>query len=185
MMGGKPIFDKTPGNQLSDQPSGQPDNQSPNQQGAADLIRQGQAFYERGEWQPALDCLEQALAVCRADPRTDRRLEATTLNLLGGLYYYRAGRQRETAGCYRRALEISRESGDRAGEAKALFNLAGIYQAEGRYPEAKELLDRLVALDRALASPDLRSHLIVLGAVRKRLKRLGLVESNHHWGEEN
>ena len=169
MMDGKPIFDEITGDQS----------------GAAVFIRQGQGFYERGEWQPALDCLERALAVCHTDPRTDRRLEARTLNLLGGLYYYRAGRQSETAGCYRQALEISRELGDRAGEAKALFNLAGIYQAEGRYPEAKELLDWLVALDRELDSPDLHSHLIVLGAVRKRLKRLGLVESNHHWGDEN
>jgi tetratricopeptide (TPR) repeat protein len=184
-MDGKPIFDKTPGNQPSNQLNGQSHNQPSDPSGAAALIRQGQAFYERGEWQPALDCLERALAVCRADPRTDRRLEAQTLNLLGGLYYYRAGRQSETANCYRQALEISRELEDRAGEAKALFNLAGIYQAEGRYPEAKELLDRLVALDRELASPDLHSHLIVLGAVRKRLKRLGLVESNHHWGEED
>lgn len=151
---------------------------------AADLIRRGQAFYERGEWQPALDCLEQALAVCRANPRLDGRLEAQALNLLGGLYYYRAGRQGETADCYRQALEISRNLQDRAGEARALFNLAGIYQAEGRYPEAKELLDRLVALDRELNSPDLHSHLIVLGAVRKRLKRLGLVEGNHQWGED-
>ncbi len=140
------------------------------------MLRRGQAFYEQGEWQPALEFLEQALAACRESAAPGRRLEALALNLLGGLYYYRAGRQSETAGCYRQALEISRSINDRTGEAKALFNLAGIFQAEGRYPEAKELLDRLVALDRELNSPDLRSHLIVLGAVRKRLKRLGMAE---------
>jgi tetratricopeptide (TPR) repeat protein len=160
MMDNKPIFDETNW--------GQP--------GALELLWRGQAFYELGEWQPALDCLEQALVACRESAHPDRRLEALALNLLGGLYYYRAGRQSETAGCYRQALEISRSLNDRAGEAKALFNLAGIYQAEGRYPEAKELLDKLVALDRELNSQDLRSHLIVLGAVRKRLKRLGLAE---------
>lgn len=159
-MDDKPIFDETI--------QAQPDT--------VELLRRGQAFYEQGEWQPALDCLEQALAVCRESAAPDRRLEAHALNLLGGLYYYRAGRQTETAGCYRQALEISQGISDRVGEARALFNLAGIYQAEGRYPEAKELLDRLVALDRELNSQDLRSHLIVLGAVRKRLKRLGLAE---------
>ena len=155
------------------------------QKDPAELVRLGREHYERGEWQPALDYLEQALAACRQqDPMGDsqpdtqatRRIAAEALNLLGGLYYYRAGRQKETAGCYLQALEISREIGDRPGEAKALFNLAGIYQAEARYVEAKELLDRLVALDRELESPDLRSHLIVLGAVRKRLKRLSIAE---------
>lgn len=145
-----------------------------------ELVRQGQAYYERGEWQPALDYIEQALSACRQghqpSSQPNLRIEAHALNLLGGLYYYRAGRQKEAAGCYREALEISRAIADRPGEAKALFNLAGIYQAEGRYPEAKELLDRLVAHDRELGSQDLRSHLIVLGAVRKRLKRLGLAE---------
>jgi tetratricopeptide (TPR) repeat protein len=143
-----------------------------------ELVRRGQAHYEQGEWQPALEYIEQALSACRQTDLPDtRRLAAQALNLLGGLYYYRAGRQKEAAGCYRQALEISLALGDRPGEAKALFNLAGICQAEGRYPEAKELLDRLVALDRELQSPDLRSHLIVLGAVRKRLKRLGLAEA--------
>ena len=158
-----------------------------NEAGPAELVRLGRVYYERGEWQPALDYLEQALAACRQanspggqpSSQQERVIEAQALNLLGGLYYYRAGRQKEAAGCFSQALEISREWGDLPGEARALFNLAGIFQAEGRYPEAKELLDRLVALDRQLESPDLRSHLIVLGAVRKRLKRLGLA------GDEN
>ncbi len=157
-----------------------PGEAAPTQPDPVELVRQGQAYYERGEWQPALDYIEQALSTCRLgehpDGQPSRRIEAHALNLLGGLYYYRAGRQKEAAGCYQQALEISRQLADRPGEAKALFNLAGIYQAEGRYPEAKELLDRLVALDRELSSQDLRSHLIVLGAVRKRLKRLGLAE---------
>jgi tetratricopeptide (TPR) repeat protein len=141
-----------------------------------ELVLAGQAYYERGEWQPALEYLEQALVVCRQSAPPDRRVEAEALNLLGGLYYYRAGRQPEAAVCYQQALEISRQLADKRGETKALFNLAGIYQAQARYPEAKDLLDRLVALDRELESPDLRSHLIVLGAVRKRLKRLGLAK---------
>lgn len=150
----------------------------------AELVRLGRAHYERGEWQPALDYLEQALAACRqpdekGDSQPNKRIEAQALNLLGGLYYYRAGRQKETARCYRQALAISQELADKPGEATALFNLAGIYQAEARYVEAKELLDRLVALDRELESPDLRTHLIVLGAVRKRLKRLSLAEGEN------
>jgi tetratricopeptide (TPR) repeat protein len=141
-----------------------------------ELVRRGKAQYERGEWQPALEYLEQALVACRQSDMADRRAEAEALNLLGGLYYYRAGRQPEAAVCYQQALEISRQLADKWGETKALFNLAGIYQAQARYPEAKDLLDRLIALDRELGSPELRSHLIVLGAVRKRLKRLGLVK---------
>ena len=50
-MNNKPIFDETNG--------GQPDTLK--------LLRCGQAYYELGEWQPALDCLEQALAVCLVD----------------------------------------------------------------------------------------------------------------------
>ncbi len=153
-----------------------PGEANPSRPDPVELVRQGQAYYERGEWQPALDYIEQALFTCRQWGQPSLRIEAHALNLLGGLYYYRAGRQKEAAGCYQQALEISRQLADRPGEAKVLFNLAGIYQAEGRYPEAKELLDRLVALDRELGSQDLRSHLIVLGAVRKRLKRLGLAE---------
>lgn len=145
---------------------------------AATLFRLGQNLYERGEWQPALDCLEAALAAWQKDPQADRRPEAHALNLLGGLYYYRAGRKAEAVACYRQALEISQGSPDPAGEARALFGLAGIFQAEGRYPQANDLLERLVALDRAHDSPDLPSHLIVLGAVRKRLRKLGLAEGH-------
>jgi tetratricopeptide (TPR) repeat protein len=141
-----------------------------------ELVRLGRVYYERGEWQPALEYLEQALVVCRQSALPDRRVEAEALNLLGGLYYYRAGRQPEAAVCYQQALELSCQLADKWGETKALFNLAGIYQAQARYQEAKALLDRLIALDRELESPELRSHLIVLGAVRKRLKRLGLAK---------
>ncbi len=136
---------------------------------AARLNEAGAAYYNRGEWPQSLECYEAALTSSRA--ANDQGSEATALSGMAGLYFYRLGQRTRALELYRTALALRQALGDRAGEAAVLFNLAGLLQVESQYAEARELLERLIELDRELDSPDLRSHKIVLGAVRRKLKR--------------
>lgn len=137
---------------------------------AALLNQVGIAHFQRGEWQVAQAYFEQGLSLSRVTG--DRVAEACSLENLAALCAYAPQRQTLALEYYQQVLAIRHKSGDKAGEATILFKLAGILQARSEYVEALALLERVVALDLELASPQLRSHRIVLGAVRKKLRRL-------------
>jgi tetratricopeptide (TPR) repeat protein len=137
---------------------------------ANELNERAKQFYERGDWQAALELYEQALALGKT--HADNVAQATALDGLGTLYCYRLGQRARAYELYEAARQIWHETGDAARESATSVNLAGMYQADGRYEEARTLLERVIVLDVQTGSPHLKSHRIILGAVRKRIKRL-------------
>lgn len=135
-----------------------------------ELNRQAQQFYERGDWQTALDLFEQALAL--SIEQKNESAQATALDGLGTLYCYRLGQRAHAYEVYETARNLWREIGDASRESATSVNLAGMYQADGRYEQARDLLERVIELDKQTDSPHLKSHRIILGAVRKKIKRL-------------
>ena len=135
---------------------------------AAELLRQGLEYYRQGAWPQAEACFT---AVSEADEAGSSEL-AAAWHYRANLHYFRGRTDAALAG-YRRALEYYRAEGGQAGEAALLFDMSRIYQAAADYRRAYELLGRVVELDRQLDSPDLKSHKIVLGAVRRKLREQG------------
>jgi len=116
-----------------------------------------------GEKQRALETYETALAIRREVG--DWAGEGTTLNNIGLIYADLGDRQRALA-TYETALAILREVGDRSGESVTLYNMALIYRDQGEYRTAIEALEQVVALDEAVAHPDLESDRAMLARVR-------------------
>jgi len=120
----------------------------------------------RGLWRDALSWNEEALAAAR---RLDQRgTEAMLLNNIGTIYD-RLGERQRALEFYQQALPIRREVGDRAGEAVTLFNMARVYEAAGDLERATQLLEQTVAIDEAIARPDLESDRAALDALRRKL----------------
>jgi tetratricopeptide (TPR) repeat protein len=77
---------------------------------------------------------------------------------LGRLFYragwllYLAGRLAEALECYRQALEIAREVGNRRGEGHALGGLAVLHREQGRIPEALEHHHQTLAIAREVGN---------------------------------
>jgi tetratricopeptide (TPR) repeat protein len=83
------------------------------------------------------------LACIDAVPTIPADLPATTGRLLRRLSY-----RSEGAHCYRRALTIARQTGDRSREADALRGLAHADRVRGRYQTAQERFERALAIAR-------------------------------------
>ena len=133
---------------------------------AVTLNNIGSTYGNLGERQRALEFYEQALSVWREVG--DRAGEAVTLNNIGSTYDKLGERQRALE-FYEQALPVWREVGDRAGEAVTLFNMARVYETAGDLQRAVQLLEQTVAIDEAIARPDLKRDRAVLNALRQKL----------------
>ncbi|MGG6242687.1 tetratricopeptide repeat protein [Nodosilinea sp. AN01ver1] len=100
------------------------------------LKRQATELSRTGEYEAALELLNQAIVLWRKVG--DRRGEAISLSDLG-LVYRNLSRYAEALEAYHQALDIQREIGDRYNEATALNNMGSIYYRLGDYPKALEL----------------------------------------------
>jgi tetratricopeptide (TPR) repeat protein len=105
---------------------------------ANELNTRAKQLYERGDWQTALELYEQALGLGKM--YADNVAQATALDGLGTLYCYRLGQRARAYELYNAAREIWHDTGDAARESATSVNLAGMYQADGRYEEARALL---------------------------------------------
>lgn len=143
---------------------------------AAELNRQGKQFYNQGDWRQAAQYFEQALLI--SQEQGDLLIQASTLDSLATLYCYHLGQRSQALDFYQQALAIWEAAGDKASQALTGVNIAGMYQADGRFEEARQLMEHVIELDQAVDSPHLRSHRIILGAIRKRLRRLAEAEEN-------
>jgi len=95
-------------------------------------LQLGDAQDSLGEKVTALESYGQALATCPVDNDTFR---ATVFNNLG-LVYRSLGDMQEALRYYNLALPLSRQVGDRGGEATTLTNLGGVYADLGEKQEA-------------------------------------------------
>ncbi|MBE9109471.1 tetratricopeptide repeat protein [Nodosilinea sp. LEGE 07298] len=100
------------------------------------LKRQAMELSRTGEYEAALELLNQAIVLWRKVG--DRRGEAISLSD-SGLVYRNLSRYAEALEAYHQALGIQREIGDRNNEATALNNMGSIYYRLGDYPKALEL----------------------------------------------
>ena len=92
------------------------------------------------------------------------------LDNLGGVYLG-LGQPQRALEYYQQALTISREVGDRGGEAVTRYNIAMIYRGRGELDRAIAELEQVVELDRQVDHPDLESDTDILDRVRQERAR--------------
>jgi tetratricopeptide (TPR) repeat protein len=97
--------------------------------------------------------------------------EAWILNNLG-LAYWQRSRQEAAVDCYRRALRLREDLGDRAGEVVLLDNLGNAYDEMGRDHDALEHFRRALHLAERVSPPaDLANVLNNIGEAYRRRHR--------------
>ena len=122
----------------------------------------GNASQALGQYQQAIDYLQQALAIKREIG--DRNGEANALIGLG-LAYYSLGQYQQAIDYLQQALAITQEIGDRHGEANALINLGQVYRALGQYQQAIDYLQQALAIKREIGDRNGEAYsLLGLGA---------------------
>jgi tetratricopeptide (TPR) repeat protein len=99
----------------------------------------------RGRYAAAVDLHERVLRLTGPRDTPHER----TLSLLGDVHYLR-GRLAEAADCYRRALAVAAEIGDRAGEQNARNGLGAVHYLQGDYERSAESYQRALRLARDL-----------------------------------
>lgn len=120
----------------------------------------GAARYRLGEYEAAARALERALEISQ-----DHAEQARLNNKLGAAHHL-LGDLDAAHDAYRRALDLHRETGDRRGEASALYNLGGVYEARDDprtaiacYERAQTLYERAGERDSAARAAARFAHL--------------------------
>ena len=111
------------------------------------LIKEGNSFYQKGQWKEALGKYTEALKVYRE--LGDVAGEALSLNNIGGVYYS-LGQYQQALDYYKRYLEIRHRIGDVAGEALSLNNIGSIYRRLGQYQEALNYCNQSLEIRRRI-----------------------------------
>ncbi|MGW7384547.1 BTAD domain-containing putative transcriptional regulator [Streptomyces sp. NPDC054794] len=133
------------------------------------LANLGDAYQRLGRYDEALHCLEQALAVLRAND--NHWVTGVTLDILGTIDH-RLHRLDDAVDHYDQALETHRKVGNRWGEGHTLSNLGDVQLAAGRPWAARASWRRALAVFAELDHPDAEK-------VRTRLG--GLEEGAHDY----
>ena len=127
-----------------------PTLQSQDQKTRSEALNQmGMLHYYVGDYDTALDYLEQALAITQEIG--DKASEGTTLNNISQIYSTRG--DYDTALKYlEQSLAIQRAIGDKVGEGTTLNNLAGIIHTHGDYDTALEYLEQSLAITQEIGN---------------------------------
>ncbi|WP_292802683.1 tetratricopeptide repeat protein [Nostoc sp. NMS7] len=114
---------------------------------AAALTSLGNAYHSLGQYQRAIEFLQQSLEIKREIG--DRNGEGKSLNNLGNAY--------DSLGQYQRAIEffeqslgISRQIGDRNNEGNSLNNFGNAYNSLGQYQRAIEFHQQSLEISREI-----------------------------------
>jgi CHAT domain-containing protein len=105
------------------------------QQVATVIRKLGIVCYCLGDYEQAIACYQQSLAICREPEIQDRQEEAASLANLGNAYES-LGEYEQAIDCYQQSLTIFQEIKNRRGEAVALGNLGNAYEFLGDYKKA-------------------------------------------------
>jgi tetratricopeptide (TPR) repeat protein len=108
------------------------------------VLHWGWILHRLGDRRRGLELTERALEIAQAH---HQELELQALNYLA-VVYQATGRPQDALKLYEQALPITREVGDRAGEAATLSNLAVVYQGIGRLQEALRLYEQALPITR-------------------------------------
>jgi eukaryotic-like serine/threonine-protein kinase len=108
-----------------------------------------------GNYEAAMELLDESLTSQRAIHGGDHPDVATALRKLGSMYLS-MGRPAEGEPILREALEMRRRltEGDDAGLASEMSNLASTLQNQGRLDEARPIYDSAIAMAERLVVPD-------------------------------
>lgn len=119
----------------------QPSTEDENSEFAGVLTSLGNAYNSLGQYQIAIDCHQQSLAILIEIG--DRQNEAASLTNLGNAYNY-LGEYQIAIDFYRQSLAIN--IGDRQGEANSLLNLGNAYNSLGEYQQAIDYCQQSLAI---------------------------------------
>jgi DNA-binding SARP family transcriptional activator/Flp pilus assembly protein TadD len=134
----------------------------------AALTRRGWAHLRLGEAELALAAAEESrlLSVGMADPST----AAECLNLLGSIHYFLLGNYETADRYFEEALALSRQIGNRFGEATIIMNLAESANTQGDYGRAETNVQQALAIIREVGNRMREmGFLIILGEVQVHL----------------
>jgi tetratricopeptide (TPR) repeat protein len=108
-----------------------------------------QIWDTRGDYQKALEYLEQSLKIRREIG--DKAGEGTTLNNFG-LIFSRKGDYQQALEYYQQSLKIQREIGDKKNEGGLLNNISQIFKARGDYQKALSYLEQSLKIWREIGN---------------------------------
>ncbi|MBX2979450.1 MAG: tetratricopeptide repeat protein [Flavobacteriales bacterium] len=109
----------------------------------------GVLLIEAGELDSAVVVLKESLAKEDSlDDGAEREMQLSNL----GLVFERKGMLDSAAHFYSEALDFSREHGNYEVEIRSLYGLGDVRRAQGRYNEAKALLDSSLAISKRIDS---------------------------------
>ena len=111
-------------------------------------LLEGRSYYNRGQFGPAQQALDQAQQMFLE--AGDRASAATALNSLASVLSDQQDLPRSER-MYRQALSVSEEIGDRRGMSAALNNLGILLKDERRFDEARQIHERALAIRREIA----------------------------------
>jgi len=110
-------------------------------------LNRAYAEYDKGRLKEADEALRRALELFRR--LGDRRGEAETLEVLGGVTSDLRGSLRTAEEAYRQVMDLYREMGDGMGLARTMSWLGRAQLSAGRLAEAKATLEEALRLSRA------------------------------------
>jgi len=111
------------------------------------LQRLGTLYFQRQQWQKALDSYNQALPVERS--AGDRAAEAATLRYMGNVYFFGIGDKERALDYYNQSIPIARAVGDSAGEAGAIRSIGAVYGYRGDMQKALSYFMQALPLEQA------------------------------------
>jgi tetratricopeptide (TPR) repeat protein len=116
--------------------------------------REARCLTLRGEYERALDCTLEAIALQRElGEKEDRYVTAETLKALGETHQH-LGNYPQAIDYHRQALELNQRLGDHYTEAETLVRLGDAYDAAAETDAAQDAWRRAVAILQDLHHPD-------------------------------
>ncbi len=139
----------------------------------------GIAYRSLGQYQRAIDHLEQQLVIVREIG--DRHGEGVALGNLG-IAYASLGQYQRAVGFFEQALVIAREIGDRRGEGAALDNLGIAYSFLGQYQRAVGSFEQALVIAREIGDQLVESN--ILGDLGIAYRNLGQYQQAINFSEQ-
>ena len=109
-------------------------------------------YYQRGKYEEAKKFCEKALISIMIEARNNRRVGTCYRNL--GTVFLSVGRYTKAEGYLQKALVISKEIGDKEGEASAYGNLGIVFQSVGQYTKAEEYLQNALVISKEIGDKE-------------------------------
>jgi tetratricopeptide (TPR) repeat protein len=129
----------------------------------------GQIALDQGDVAAAHRYAQQSLAI--KEELGHRLSQPVTLGLLG-VIAYADGEPATAESLFRQAITLADAVGNRREANSQRFNLAALYELQGRLLAAEQLLQEVVAVDEQLSLPDLDKDRAALARVREKAARI-------------